>query len=1179
LVTGNEMEDMMEVINTVLSSSERLKRIADIVLAGNETMISGVADTQRRHLACLLSRIAGHKGVYVAWNEMQARQAMADISFITGDRAVFLSNREIMLYDVEARSFEQTYDRISALVRILEHDYDMIVTSAEALLHFLMPPEDLMAHLLKFRAGDRLPMEAIEEKLLEMGYERVEKVEGKGQYAVRGGILDVYSINSDLPARIEFFDIEIDSIRVFSPETQRSVSAVGEIAIYPAREIIYTRKQIPEITERIRNSLEKSLPKVSADMRPLLSRNIAKYLEKLQDSHYFTGVDKFIPFLLKKSANLFDYIGEGHLIFFEDPARVLERMENEREELFSLCGALLEKGMVLAESFSMLHETRSIIESVGKNRVVALTAFDASQSLTGRDVLRLEVRGSSISPYSGKLDLLFEDMRKWMLEGFRVLVLVSSGDRAGRFIEELDEKGIRAVNIEKTHAWPEGFGAAVAAGSLRSGFIYYDDKLVVVTESDIGADRRKLPRRTHERGRRISSFLDLKPGDYVVHQAHGIGIYNGIEQLVVEGVRRDYLKISYKDGGSLYIPTTNMDLIQKYVGSEGKEPRLNKLGGTDWAKTKTRVKESLKELAGSLIKLQAERKSVKGHAFSPDTVWQRQFEEAFPYEETPDQLKCIDEIKRDMESETIMDRLLCGDVGYGKTEVALRAAFKAVMDGKQVAFLVPTTVLCSQHYENFKKRFAGFPMRIEMLSRFRTESEQKAIIRDLRSGRIDIVVGTHMLFGEEVKFKNLGLLIVDEEQRFGVAHKETIKSRYPLVDTVTLSATPIPRTLNMSLTGIRDISTIEDPPEHRYPVQTYVVEYRDDIVRDAIFRELARNGQVFYLFNRVNGIHSKVAHLQQLVPEARVGYAHGRMAERDLEQVVQSFLDNEFDVLVCTTIIESGIDMPNVNTIIVEDSDRLGLAQLYQLRGRVGRSNRLAYAYLTYKKDKVLNEVAEKRLKAIREFTEFGSGFKIAMRDMQIRGAGNLLGPEQHGHMETVGYDMYLRLLDEAITEMKGELPSTGSLETVVEFKTGAYIDSKYIPDEDQRIEMYRNIATVDDDEDVMDIRDELIDRYGEIPGETTRLIDIALIKNRAARLGFSSVKEKEEMVVLSYADQAAIDVKMIGELMGKWHGKLMFSAGRQPYLSYRKKGDDADAMINNIKILLHDLLKLKTNY
>ena len=717
----------------------------------------------------------------------------------------------------------------------------------------------------------------------------------------------------------------------------------------------------------------------------------------------------------------------------------------------------------------------------------------------------------------------------------------------------------------------------VESGHLQTGFVYKDEKLVIVSESDIATTRaRHAKRKLHEKGKRISSFTDLKIGDYVVHQAHGIGVYNGIEQLMVENVRKDYLKISYKDGGTLYIPTTSMDLIQKYIGSEGREPRVNKLGGVEWAKAKTKVKESLKVLADSLIRIQAERRNMKGHAFSMDTVWQGQFEEAFPYEETPDQLRCIEEIKRDMEADTIMDRLLCGDVGYGKTEVALRAVFKAVMDGKQAAFLVPTTVLASQHFENFRKRFSGFPVRVEMLSRFKTDSEQKNIIREVKSGRIDILVGTHMILSDSIKFKDLGLLVIDEEQRFGVEHKETIKARYPTVDILTLSATPIPRTLNMSLSGIRDISTLEDPPEHRYPVQTYVLESREDIIRDAIHRELARGGQVFYLFNRVSGIHSRMAQIQSLVPEAQVGYAHGQMGERELERVIQSFIDKDFDVLVCTTIIESGIDMPNVNTIIVEDADRLGLAQLYQLRGRVGRSNRLAYAYLTYKRDKVLNEIAEKRLKAIKEFTEFGSGFKIAMRDLQIRGAGNLLGPEQHGHMESVGYDMYLKLLDETVTELKGEHVTNRAIDTSVELKMSAYIDSKYISDEEQRIGMYRTISAVESPEEILDIQDELIDRYGDIPEETTTLIEIAYIKNIAARVGFVSIKEKDEGILFFFADQVGLPLEKIGELMGKWRGKLLFSAGKQPYLSLRIKNDKKGDVLNNIKILLQDLQKLK---
>ncbi|MGI6122770.1 MAG: transcription-repair coupling factor [Acetivibrionales bacterium] len=1167
----------MKLITSAIKNSQQIKRLLKLVQTETDAAVHGVSDSQKRHLANTVTELSGLKGLYVAWNEMQARQAYLDLSYLTNNKTVYLSNREIMLYDVEARSFEQTQDRISALARILNGDYNFIVTSAEALMHFIMDPEVFAKKLINLKPGDTVDWNNFEEKLLELGYNREEKVEGRGQYSKRGGILDIYPVNCDMPCRIEFFDIEIDSMRWFSEETQRSVDQCDELNIYPAREIVYDRSEIGAIAGRIREALAQTLPHISSELRPLLTKNIERYVEKLHDSHYFTGVDKFIPYLIEKKASLFDYLNGKHLVFFEESQRTRERMENEQETLGSLCETLMEKGMVLKDTFSMLFDLETLMERTGDNIIVTLESLDENLSWTSRQTERIDIRGSGVSPYNGKLDLLSDDIIAWLKDGFRVAFMCSSKDRVDRFAEELREKGVKASKVDEEATWPEGVSVVVVYGHLQTGFVYKDEKLVILAESDIsGIKSGQTKRRFGEKGKRISSFTDLKIGDFVVHQAHGIGVYNGIEQLVVEGIRKDYLKISYKDGGTLFIPTTNMDLIQKYIGAEGREPRLNKLGGTEWTKAKARVKESLRALADDLIRLQAERRNTKGYAFSPDTVWQKQFEDMFAFEETPDQLRCVAEIKADMESELIMDRLLCGDVGYGKTEVAIRAAFKAVMDGKQVAFLVPTTVLAAQHFETFKKRFSGFPIKVEMLSRFRSDAEQKAIIKDLKSGRMDIVVGTHMILGESVKFKDLGLLIIDEEQRFGVEHKETIKLRHPKVDILTLSATPIPRTLNMSLSGIRDISTLEDPPEHRYPVQTYVVEHRDDIIQNAINRELARGGQVFYLFNRVRGILGKMSQIQALVPEARIGYAHGQMGERELERVIQSFLDKDFDVLVCTTIIESGIDMPNVNTIIVEDSDRLGLAQLYQLRGRVGRSNRLAYAYLTYKRDKVLSEIAEKRLRAIREFTEFGSGFKIAMRDLQIRGAGNILGAEQHGHMESVGYDMYLKLLDETVTELKGEAVTNRAVDTAVELLTSAYIDASYIKDEEQRIDMYRTIATIETEEDILDIKDELIDRYGDIPAETNQLIEIAYIKNLASHLGFSSVKQKEEMVLFNFAEQAGLPLERIGEIMSKWKGKILFSAGKQPYLSLRSKNEKSDEVIENIKILLQELQKLQ---
>jgi len=1166
----------MKLITSVMKDSKNINRIAYLAGKGTDSVVFGVSDSQNRHIADTVAEMTGFKGLYVAWNEMQARQAYLDLSYLTGDGAVFLPNREIMLYDVEARSFEQTHTRVAALARIINGDYKFIVTSGEALMHYLMDPDEFGKRLVTLRPGDTVDIGLLEMKLLEMGYEREEKVEGRGQYSRRGGIVDIFPVNCDMPCRLEFFDIEIDSMRWFSEDTQRSVSQCDELNIYPAREIVYSRDQIDGIKDRIKKSLEDTLPFLSKELGSLLSRNIDRYIEKLQDNHYFTGVDKFIPCLLEKKASLFDYLKGRHLVFFEESARTRERMNNELESLNSLCETLLEKGIILRDTFSMLFDLDSLLERAGNNSIITLESLDTDDPITVRKAERVTVSGSSIGSYSGKLKLISSDINKWSSGGYRVMILCSSGERISKLSEELRDFGVKAAIAGNYGEWPEGVSVLVTEGHLQTGFVYNDEKLVFLTESELTPAKTRTGRRFHEKGKRISSFTDLKPGDYVVHQAHGIGIYNGIEQLVVEGIRRDYLKITYKDGGTLYIPTTSMNLIQKYIGSEGREPRLNKLGGTEWAKQKARVKESLKNLASDLIRIQAERQNSKGYAFSHDTVWQKQFEETFEFEETPDQLRCVEEIKKDMESETIMDRLLCGDVGYGKTEVAIRAAFKAVMDGKQVAFLVPTTVLAAQHFETLKKRLSGFPVTVEMLSRFRTEADQKAVIRDVKSGKIDILVGTHMILGENVRFKDIGLLIIDEEQRFGVEHKETIKKRYPKVDILTLSATPIPRTLNMALSGIRDISTLEDPPEHRYPVQTYVVEHRDDLIQSAINRELARGGQVFYLYNRVRGIQSKVAQLKALVPEARIDYAHGQMSERELERIIQAFIDKEFDILVCTTIIESGIDMPNVNTIIVEDSDRLGLAQLYQLRGRVGRSNRLAYAYLTYKKDKVLSEIAEKRLKAIKEFTEFGSGFKIAMRDLQIRGAGNLLGAEQHGHMQSVGYDMYLKLLDEAITELKGKASTNRAVDTTVELLSSAYIDASYISSEEQRIDMYRSIAAVETEDDILDIRDELIDRYGDIPPETELLIEVAYIRNLASVLGFAAIKEKEDAVLLYFADHADIPLEKIGELMGKWRGKLMFSAGKQPYLSIRTKGLSSREVTENIKILLQDLQKLK---
>ena len=1153
---------------------EQMQKMQADVRKGRSITVNGLADTQRHHLAYSLARETGKKALYVAANDLQARKAYRNLRSLFGEGVYYFPFREKMLYDVEAKSHERAFERIEALDRLLTGNYSVLVLSCESLLDSFMPADEFRLHRLTLSNGDTLHMEQAALRLVEMGYEREEQVEGPGQFAVRGGILDVFPVQLEKPARIELFDVEVDSIRVFDPDNQRSFGRLDTVEILPAREFILGKAQSLEVADKVQRELSAFLSKLKdRDLAETFRTNFRQYIEQLKNADHFAGIDKFIPYFYRQPASILQYSGRNAFLFLEDVNRLSQRLSNVVEEHYRQCEILTEKGMLLAGSYAMYFNPDDLPAWLRDHQVVYLNSLDEGGALT-ETAAQYALQGKNVDPYQGHLEELKKELLTWIGQGYLVTVLVVSEQRADGLYRAFAEDGIRTF---KKYPEADISCAVVQQGQLENGFIYPEIKWAMVCENDIVGGKRAKSSPQFKGGRKINVFTDLHTGDHVVHQTHGIGLYTGIESLEVEGVKREYLKVEYRDGGLLYIPTTQMDLIQKYIGSEGKSPKLNKLGGTEWTREKKRVKEALKDLAMGLIRLEAERSAREGFAFSPDTVWQKQFEETFPYEETRDQLRCTEEIKKDMESSHIMDRLLCGDVGYGKTEVALRAVFKAAMDGKQSAFLVPTTVLASQHFENFKKRFGSFPVTVDMLSRFRTESEQKKIIRDLKSGKIDIIVGTHKLFNQDVRFKDLGLLVIDEEQRFGVEHKEKIKSLYPKVDILTLSATPIPRTLHMSLTGIRDISTIEEPPEHRYPVQTYVLEYREDVVEDAITRELARDGQVFYLFNRVKGIQARAARLQELLPDARVGYAHGQMSERQLEKVILSFINREFDVLVCTTIIESGIDMPNVNTIIVEDADRLGLAQLYQLRGRVGRSNRLAYAYLTYRRDKVLNEVAEKRLKAIREFTEFGSGFKIAMRDLQIRGAGNLLGPEQHGHMESVGYDTYVRLLDETVRELKGQPVQDEAGEVFIEFKLDAYLDETYIPDEKARLELYKAIAAVETAEDASDVYDELIDRYGNIPETAANLIEIALVKKMAGSCGFHIVKQKEDMVLLHFRDKVTLPLSALSRLVQQEKGNLLFSAGKAPYLSYKVKGKSPKESLANVKILLQNIQKLQS--
>ncbi|ACL77382.1 transcription-repair coupling factor [Ruminiclostridium cellulolyticum] len=1144
--------------------------------------VIGPSDSQKVHLIYSLCTHLQKRGLYITYNEMQARRVYDDFSFFLGDDVLYYPPKETMLYNVEARSNDIIYQRTKTLLNCLEGNYKMVVMSAEALIQMISPVELFREGIMDFYVGSQVNLDELVSKLVLYGYERVESVEGKAQFAVRGGIIDVFAVNSEHPVRIELFDTDVDSIRHFDETTQRSTNSIDECRIAPARDVVYKEVSREGIISKIKKDLADYIKKLKQKENREGVKNISKRVEEDIDSliehHYFPGIDRYYPYILESPASVIDYIESESIIIMDETLRISQRIENVELEHEELAKSLLEKGGILPKGAQWTFSTDSIVDRILNFRTITLSAISSNNSLI-RPYNQISIPCKSGNSYQNHIDLLVDDIGQLRKREYKIIVLSGPSGRGHRLVETLATNEIMSSYKEHPEYRIQNGEVVVTHGSLQKGFEYPTAAFVVISDIEVFGQAKRIKKAKAKRaGNKIKAFSDLNIGDFVVHQAHGIGQYIGIENLSVGEVKRDYLKIRYQEGDFLYIPTNQLDLLQKYIGSEGKTPRVNKLGGTEWAKTKSRVKESLQQLAAELIKLYAQRQSAKGHSFSEDTVWQRQFEELFPYQETDDQLKCIDEIKKDMESEGLMDRLLCGDVGYGKTEVAIRAVFKAVMDGKQVAYLAPTTILAQQLYENFKTRMNDFPVTVDVMSRFRTPAEQKKIVKSVKAGNTDILIGTHRLLQKDVEFKDLGLLVIDEEQRFGVTHKEKLKTLKPNVDVLTLTATPIPRTLHMSLVGIRDISVLEDPPEERYPVQTYVMEYNMELIRDGIIREMARDGQVFYMYNRVRGIDLKAQEIRKMIPDARVAVAHGKMNEKELEDVMYGFINGEYDVLVCTTIIESGLDMPNVNTIVVEDADRMGLSQLYQIRGRVGRSNRLAYAYITYKKDKVLSEVAEKRLQAIKEFTEFGSGFRIAMRDLEIRGAGNLLGSEQHGHLETVGYEMYCKLLDEAVQELSGKEVRTTDEEMAVDLNVNAYIDNEYISSEEQKIDMYKKIAAIQNENDVIDLKDELIDRYGDIPEEVENLMDIAYIKALAVECGFIGIVQKDDTILFQLRKSASTVSKYLGVLMDKYPRRIMLNASSNPYLSFKLIYSSGRENLANIKILLQYIIKLQYN-
>ena len=1163
------------LMEPLISSEEFIELESYIKGDKHPIEIEGLSESGKSYVINGIYEVSNKPVVIITNSDMEAKNLYEDLNLYLSN-VYYFPAKEIVFYNVDAISGDLRWARLNVIKEILSNNKNIIVTSIDAFAARYTPKDLFKTHTVSISVGDEVDFKELSKILVEAGYDRVDVVEGKGEFSLRGGLLDLFPTNSIYPYRIELFGDEIDSIRTFNTESQRSIEKVNCIEVFPAKEIIIDDEIIDYALSNIREELDLTLKNNKDKERGIkLNTIISKNLEELRETHDFETIDSYLPLFYKKSESLFDYL-EDYIFVLDDKVRCLGKLDSTYLEFNENYSIFLQRGDILPSQGKLLLEKEELIDLLEEKINITMDAINKGGGFLS-PIRKIEINSAILHHYQGQLDLLIEDILKKKKDGYRTVILSGTRVRGERLVSTLRERGIESSYRDDIESIALG-EVVITFGNLLKGFECPKYKTCVISDKEVfGEAKRKLSKsKSKSKGvSKIKSFAELKPGDYVVHVNHGIGVYKGIKQIEVSGHKRDYLDIVYDKGDKLYVPVDQLDLVQKYIGSEGKSPKVNKLGGAEWQKAKSKVKKSINEIAEDLVKLYAARAAVKGYKYSKDTEWQMQFEDEFPFQETPDQLSSIEEIKKDMESDKPMDRLLCGDVGYGKTEVALRAVFKAVMEGKQVAFLVPTTILAEQHYKNMIKRFSDFPIKIDMVSRFRTAKEQKSTLQSVKEGNVDILVGTHRLVSKDIVFKDLGLLIVDEEQRFGVAQKEKIKNLKKNVDVLTLSATPIPRTLHMSLTGVRDISVIETPPEERYPIQTYVVEQNDQLIRDAIMREIGRGGQVYFVYNRVEDIDKIANYIKNLVPESRVGIAHGQMTERQLEKEMLDFMANEYNVLVCTTIIETGIDIQNVNTIIIYDADKMGLSQLYQLRGRVGRSNRIAYAYLLYTKDKVLTEVAEKRLKALKDFTELGSGFKIAMRDLEIRGAGNMMGSAQHGHMAAIGYDLYCRMLEDTVKLIKGDIDKE-PIETTVDLKVDAYIPSSYIEDEMQKIEVYKKIAAIESIDEYMDIKEELEDRYSDIPDPVYNLMDIAYIKSRAKLLSIEEIKESGNDVIFRFQAGDSDYEKIFKIIIEKYKDSIMLKFGEIPSFIFKLKDQKKENMLAFFKEMLENLIKNK---
>ena len=1117
--------------------------------------ISGLTDVGMTQMISATREFAKRPILVITYNEIQAQKILKDIKYFT-DKVYYLPKKEIVTYDYVAESKDLPYERIETLNKMQEMRTGVVITTIESVLQKMISKKALYKNTLNFKVGDSENLETIKQKLVELGYVRCDLIEGRGQFSVRGGIVDI-SVNEKEGVRLEFWGDEIDSIRYFNVVSQRSTENIDKITIYPAHEYIL-ESNIEDVITNIRNTIYSEK----------LQETIEQDIELIKAGNYISKIDRYLNSFYTEQDTILDYITDKYLIFLDEQSKIEQRTINVNKDSQNVIQLLIDKEKIVPEALKNICNFNQFEDKLNGKQIIYIEKLDNEVKIQAEKYKWIyKERDFSKS----EIEILFKELLKAQEEKKRIYILAETKEKAKKICSLLNEKEIinkyeenlnQTIIVKNTESL-----VTISVGKLSSGFECFDTNQLVITSQELieGEKRKTYKSSAFKEGEKVV-YADLKIGDYVVHKNYGIGIFIGVNTITADGTTKDYIKLKYYGDDVLYVPTNQLDSVRKYVGGDEGGLKVNKLGTKEWLNTKAKVKKNLRQVAKELIELYAKREKSKGYAFPADTPWQTQFEDSFPYQETDDQLRCIDEVKKDMESSKPMDRLLCGDVGYGKTEVAIRAAFKAVMGGKQVAYLAPTTVLAEQQYKEFKERMTNFGIRVEVLNRFKTKKQQTEIINKLKLGEVDIVVGTHRILSKDVEFKDLGLLIIDEEHRFGVKDKEKIKQYKATIDVLTMTATPIPRTLHMSIVGVRDMSVIYEPPYNRKPVQTYVLEYDQEVIKEAITREIERNGQIFYLFNNVEKIIQKADEISNLVPEAKVAYAHGQMTGHEIENIMEEFIEGKTNVLVCTTILESGIDIPNANTIIVENADRMGLAQLYQIRGRVGRSDRQGYAYITYKRDKLLSEIADKRLKAIKEFTEFGSGFKIAMRDLEIRGAGSLLGEIQSGHLEQVGYDTYCNLLDEVVKEMQGEEVKP-EIDVQIDLDATCYIPDEYISDSSQKIEIYQDIALCKNEEDIQNVIDEMIDRFGNMPSEIENLIEIARIKILCKKLNISKVQGKRSFAVFTFElGEFNIDVN---ELAKNYRNRIKFSQGLKPQITYVLQNATGMKMLKEVEEFL----------